>query len=571
MSNYELRSQLNSLEHQLANARRINVELNQELATINSGIARAERTLNDYCEQVQNSLSQSGGRLASSHHRIIDSISVQAEIDRLYEMDKRIELANKKIRALGNRKYYDFANYRTIRKIVQGIMDNLDLNMVSESAIYKAVEVQHLQTPDYWLTCVLIAIMAWKSDDRPLADRALAKAVQLDKKQTAVFLMLFNIRMNRNDAAIKWFELYRECEMTGSDRRTYLLVFSLLSRSINEEADERTRARFAEFISDTIRNCVRSEEYSEASIVRLITDNFKSMKTPFSAEYPLLRKYSANTDKLLYALKYAENNKSILEFILRTVNVTAQDKNRFIKEFIDELIQAPNDVEKATYEEIELNELIIRFSGDAERANAVFREELSRRENHIDLIKEMVYWIYDKENEEINPQMRCNMLVLAKNYHISAEEAYRQDYSRGFSPVQSVTINDYTAECDLSASENEMNRIAAFFGQQRDNELALIKDWYAYIWFAVGALAIVGGIMLHPLLFAATAGGAIGGVIVLLKNRFARKATRNKFSEKTRNTGNIMNELCEEFQRFVEQYKAADAYSERIIEELSKL
>jgi hypothetical protein len=39
------------------------------------------------------------------------------------------------------------------------MMDNLDLNMVKDSVIYKSVEKQHLLTPDYWLTSVLISIM----------------------------------------------------------------------------------------------------------------------------------------------------------------------------------------------------------------------------------------------------------------------------------------------------------------------------------------------------------------------------------------------------------------------------
>ena len=138
MTNNELRAQLNSLESQLSSARKLNGELSQELKTINKGIANAEKTLEEFCEKVEQSLTESRGKLVSSHQQAADSIRVQVEIDKLYEMNKRIELANKKIRALNNTKYYDFANYRTIRKIVQGIMDNLDLSMVSEGTIYKA-------------------------------------------------------------------------------------------------------------------------------------------------------------------------------------------------------------------------------------------------------------------------------------------------------------------------------------------------------------------------------------------------------------------------------------------------
>lgn len=104
---------------------------------------------------IRNALDNCNGSMHSSHQRVVDAIALQGEIERLYVRFKNVELANKKIRAANNKKYYDFANYRTVRKIVQGIMDNLDVQMVSDQAITKSVEVQHLQSPDYWLTCVL--------------------------------------------------------------------------------------------------------------------------------------------------------------------------------------------------------------------------------------------------------------------------------------------------------------------------------------------------------------------------------------------------------------------------------
>ena len=134
-----------------------------------------------------------------------------------------------------------FANYRTVRKIVQGMMDNLDVTMVSNKTITKSVEVQHLQTPDYWLTCVLISIMAWKNNDRELSDRALARAVRLDKKDSAIFYMLFNLRMGRDEAALKWFYTYQECDLKGSDQRTFLMLFSLVSKTLADNVDDSTK------------------------------------------------------------------------------------------------------------------------------------------------------------------------------------------------------------------------------------------------------------------------------------------------------------------------------------------
>lgn len=187
MSNYELQSRLNQLQSELRAAERYNAELRGELSTVEHGVSRAHKDLEDYNDKLRSTLDRCNGTMQYSHQRVIDAIEVQGEIERMYVRFKQVELANKKIREANNKKYYDFANYRTVRKIVQGIMDNLDVNMVSDKTITKSVEVQHLQTPDYWLTCVLISVMAWKNDDRELADRAMARAIKLDKKNSAVF------------------------------------------------------------------------------------------------------------------------------------------------------------------------------------------------------------------------------------------------------------------------------------------------------------------------------------------------------------------------------------------------
>lgn len=220
---------ISSLEAELNRQKAINRELRQELSEIEVGVSNGYRALEDCNNKICSTLNASTAKFEDSHQKGIAAIELQGEIDKMYVRFKQMELANKKIRECNNKKYYDFANYRTIRKLVQGMMDNLDVNMISDAVIYKSVEAQHLKTPDYWLTCVLIAIMAWKSDDRPLAERAIQRAIALDKKNSAIFFMLFNLRMQRDEAALKWFFTYQECPLKGSDQRNFLLLFALVS------------------------------------------------------------------------------------------------------------------------------------------------------------------------------------------------------------------------------------------------------------------------------------------------------------------------------------------------------
>ena len=319
MSNYDLKSKLNQLESQLRQAERVNAELRGELSTVERGVSRAHKELEDYNDRIRGALDNCNGTMTSSHQRVIDAIEVQGEIERMYVRFKQIELANKKIRAANNKKYYDFANYRTVRKIVQGIMDNLDVNMVSNKTITKSVEVQHLQTPDYWLTCVLISVMAWKNDDRELADRAIARAIKLDKKDSAIFYMLFNLRMGRDEAALKWFYTYQECDLKGSDQRTFLMLFSLVSKTLVENVEDSTKNEIFAFIKKVIDANMRASGYSEADIVNQILQYLNRMQPSDQLQYSMLRKYCTEFDQMSAVMMKAKNNIGILEFILKTV------------------------------------------------------------------------------------------------------------------------------------------------------------------------------------------------------------------------------------------------------------
>ena len=315
MSNYELQSRLNQLQSELRAAERYNAELRGELSTVEHGVSRAHKDLEDYNDKLRNTLDRCNGTMQSSHQRVIDAIEVQGEIERMYVRFKQVELANKKIREANNKKYYDFANYRTVRKIVQGIMDNLDVNMVSDKTITKSVEVQHLQTPDYWLTCVLISVMAWKNDDRELADRAMARAIKLDKKDSAIFYMLFNLRMGRDEAALKWFYTYQECEFKGSDQRTFLMLFSLVSKTLTENVAESTKNEIQAFIRKVINANMKASGYDEADIVAQIRRYFNRMQPSDQLEYSMLRKYCTGFNELSSIMMQASNNINILEFI----------------------------------------------------------------------------------------------------------------------------------------------------------------------------------------------------------------------------------------------------------------
>lgn len=571
MSNYALQNQLGSLESELRQLEQINNHLRGELSTVSGGVSRANSDLQNYNAALRNNLENCNNSIHSSHQRVVDSLALQGEIEKLYARFKQIELANKKIRECNNKKYYDFANYRTVRKIVQGIMDNLDVQMVSDKTIMKSVEVQHLQIPDYWLTCVLISIMAWRNDDRELADRATARAMKLDKKQSAVFYMLFNLRVKREKAALKWFYTYQECEFKGSDQRTFLMLFSMISKTLVHNVDEDTREEIFSFIKKVVDSNMRSSGYSEEGVIDAIKEYLKRMASLEQFEFSQLRKYCDNVQTISSILFLAKNNINILEFILKTLNVPEQEKNTFLKSYIDELILMPNLSEKEIYNEIDYNELIIKHEGLVSEAKEEFEAKQQRSEKELNLIQEMIDWIYERECKDINPQIKLNMFMITKKLHEKAIASYVEDYRSLKRTEYPVHIKEYNSNVNFDEEEGEYQKILNFYTEIRDAQIAQIKKWYAYVAFGLAAVAVPASYYAGLWLLIVSLAAVVYGIFSILNNKAQVKNLEKNCDENIKSVREIMGKIFSEFRGYTNLLDEYDGYYDRIKDEFAKI
>ena len=571
MSNTDLKNRLSQLKGRLHILESHNRKLRSDLSDIASTARSIRNTVEKYSSSVVGTLSNCDTRLHSAQQRLDDAVAVQGEIEHLYACYKQKELAYKRIREANNTKYYDFASYRTVRRIVQGIMDNLDLTMVCDAVIARSVERQHLMSPDYWLTCVLISIMAWKNDDRELADRAMERALYLDKKRSAVFYMLFNLRMKREEAAIKWFDTYQECEFTGADQRTFLMLFSLVSRSLSDTVAESTKSEIHAFIRKVVQANMASSGYSEEAAIEQIVGYFRRMKPSDPLEYGALRKYCSDFDDLTDIMMEAGNNLNILEFILRTTNVPPAQKNTFLKGFIDELIEAPNQTEQDVYESIAYNQTIIDCDGEIEQAKEVYAAAKARKERELDLVSEMIDWIYERNASEVNGQIRLSMFTLTKDLQEKAVDAHVEGYRSRIRSEHPVTIGEYSTTVDFDREEEEHRKIEAHFTAKRDEAMAAIKPTAAWVAFGVSAAAAVSAFVWSWALLAISLCGVGFGAITLLSNKNQLKKLELDCAIQIKSTEDIFRLLFAEYRQYLTEFEEYDDYYHRIQDAFSKI
>ena len=564
-----------SLEAEVARLRSINRELQGELQEIEYGASRSYQTLEDCNRDIQSTLSNSAQKLMDSHQKGIAAIEMQAEIDRMYVRFKQMELANKRIRDCNNKKYYDFGNYRTVRKLVQGMMDNLDVHMVSDRVIYKSVEAEHLKSPDYWLTCVLLAIMAWKNDDRELAERAIQIALKLDKKRSAVFFMLFNLRMDRDDAALKWFYTYQECPLKGSDQRTFLLLFTLMNKTVNssEHLSDASRREIREFVDKVIQSNMQSEGYSRENMVDRIERHYERLSSQSAVSYPLLQRHCGQFPALSAALQRARGNVEILAFLKKVIHTDTVTRNSFVKDFIDHLAEEPNEEEEQVYQDIRYNEMIIRYQGDVDKARQVFESTKQHDETDLNLVAEIIEWTFLNDDSEIDSQGRLSMLMLTKPLHEDAYDQYQNAYLSTEKNQLPLEIGEYRTQADLSSPvQQEKSKVAAFFEEKKAQGLAAIKNTGIILGLvlAVGAAAAAVAMQMWGLL-AVSAIGLGWALVTHLTNKSARGQLEMKCANDIQATMEVLSQIKEEHTAYLAELREFDRYADEIRAEYAQI
>ena len=547
MDNSGLREEVRSLQNTLLELERQNRELQSEIYSAVNGVNKAENDLAKYNKHIRDALDSATNSINNSTNRALSAYKLQGQIDQLYTRYKAIELANKNIRALNNKKYYDFNNYRVIRKIVKGIMDNLDLNMVSDLASYKSVERQHLITPDFWLTCALISIMAWKFDDKQLAERAVEQAYKFDKKNSSIFYMIFNLRMDRNDAAIKWFLEYQKCQLKGSDDHTFLMMFSLISKTLMDRVDDETSRMIEDYIHNQILDCADKDGFSEQDIIGLIKRKMVALIKKENYHFPTLSKYCTEYNTIQWMLKLSQNNNNILEFILQITNVPVTERNTYLKEYINELLELPNDVEKEVYEQIEYNELVIKCSGDISAAKRQFEEKKKNREDDINIIKSIISWVYDFTNEDINGQMKLNMFTLIKSFQEKAIHSYFEDYRNLNKKEYLIKVNDYSSNTNFEHDQIEKAKIEKFYAEKQAKELATIKNIGAYLSIGGGIICGIAAFFTSFLFFIGLAIGLIVGMGMIISNNKKKKIVIDNIQNQKTIVLEAWQQMCNEY------------------------
>lgn len=572
----QLRSAISDLQRECSQLERENSSMQREINAICSSAQSATCSLTRTYDASNRTLDGSTNIIEYADQTLQTISSEQDNIEVLYRGFKNIETANKRIRELNNKIYFEFANFRMVRKIVRAFIDNISLEMVTPELIYKSVEKEHLQSPDFWLSCSMLAIMHWKDDDQNASSRALEQAMKLDERQTVLFFLSFNLLLGRKDAALKWFACYQKLEKTGDDAEFILLL--LHATNLREDVNDALTKSIKAYLSEEYSKSATMND--RATIVEMVKEHLVQYNSSENFVFDYLRNYVKDYSTMSDVLSMAKDNAAILEFVERT-NCSSRGKGYiYIERFMSQLLDTPDKKERAYTDEIGYNETIIKCVGDLAQADEMYNKRHQHDVSPLNLMQECIGWLFGSQNSELSEVARSNMFLLCRDLIEEAAQKYFAEYRAELKDSHPVAIKDYSTEMNFKNKAAEIKKVEDFYSKKKTAQLATVKNTSIILCIVFAAICLIGGVasfvyngfiegnamlILMGFLLVMTVILALSAVVNLFRNKKKRKNIVETNDSNLLKAKEIVDNLFVEYGQYQSAYEDSDRLADEIV------
>jgi len=557
------------LENELASEIEKNKKYKEEAEAVRKSLLSAREQFAAFESAVEKTLDEAVVNFSSSQNKITLSSGAENEVGGLYEKYKNIELANKNIRILDNRLTEEYAVYTTVRRLVRGLIDNLDFPLITDVVIEKSVERSQLASPDYYLSAVLSAISAWIGDRRVRAEAAVSKALSLDKKSASLFFMLFNIGILRYESAQKWFDLYVSCDLIESDSDTFFMLLSFAGKTPNRLPEKNFYDYIFGYIKERTADDI-SRYTNNKDLISEITKHYETGRSEKVEGFGIIKEHIAQSSELFKVLSFAKNNINILDTYYKYLNTSKVNDEIMLRDYIDQLTDKPHPSEKHIYDEIAFNEKVIECEGDIERAKEEYTQGFNEMKNPLNCVGVMIRAFFFGKDGSIDGFTQNAVIRLTKELHLSALSEYAKSYRVPFQNKLELTIDDYSTVINTEKREIEYYKI--FDWCDRHKKAALQKGSFIFqIWgIIIAAVTVVAGIKLSPIAFTASAAALIFTVLGFLYRFSKRGKIKADCEIKEKYLKERLADVFDQYDKLREECVEYDKIHEKIVSEIIK-
>lgn len=288
---------------------------------------------------------------------------------------KNVQLAETRLVKVRQELENKYGHYEDVRRRAIGILQAVDTSLVRKDTIENASEEHLLAAPRYWLAPCLIALSAWLSDNKELAEKAVVEALRRDDEKTSLFFALVTRRGGRYLSSRSWLERYFGQQDPNELKREIVILIDGFSNGIfGPEA----RAKCGLLIKSWLDELSQKAGFIEAQRDQWKKALLSRTEKLDASKFPHLRKYSPTWPQLQQVLEGAQLHEIIFQyfnFILTQEIIPSKNLAFAVDQLLDILVREFDEEELPLRREERLNELIIKEDGDKNTARNLFANE----------------------------------------------------------------------------------------------------------------------------------------------------------------------------------------------------
>jgi hypothetical protein len=466
----------------------------------------------------------------------------------------------------------NFGFHAEVRRSATGILQATDLAIVRRETLRSSSEELMIRTPDYWLAPALVALSSWISDQRGLAEKALAEAMRRDDTKTSLFMTLVCRRLGRQDSARSWLARYFSLQDPFKlDREAVIMLDALASGVFGASSKSQTLAGIDGWLTE-IQNRIGVVEAER----KRWNEAFVAMTPVVShADYPTIAAYSETWPAVAMGLAAVRRNGYVRDNIAQIFDgeiVTSPKLFARVDGLIERLVTSFDSAELPLRSEMRRLELIVEESGDRRAAEERYASETAAyaaATNFVSLLTSTARGIGVGETSRATQRLAFALSIPWMS------EAYDDVVaaSRAQQPASiALTIDDWSDATTDGANEAALvESLERHIGTHERAEIAAlggISFWWPSIVVALflGASFYLGrGVLIFALLFA-----IVQGVFFALQFSKAT-AIRAKYARRKEQEVRIVEKFCAEVVDLREEVRREDAVANDVRERLQTI
>ena len=473
-----------------------------------------------------------------------------------------------------------YGQYNRVRKTTTDILHEDDLETVRRAAVTDAGESVMIETPGYWLAPCLAALAAWINDQPELAEKAVKEAVRRNDEKTSLFFALVCRSAGRGDAGLKWVQRYLGNQKAEDlNRNTVIILEAYASGLFGADSEGVVSTIITEWLDNLVKNKGFAEQQRDQWSRTLI----EKKKKYDTGSYSYLPKYSSTWPLLVQVMEGAELHAIIVDYFMDIFEkeVSAKELKEQLDKILESLVSDFEEEETSLYKQEKLNELIIEYDGDRQRAMMNTQMEEKPSEERRDFAQLVTDSAIRPEISQANSSAQKASIALTKDW---IKDAYSDITEKNRKAVPSdirLEIGTFSAVTrDGTNGQVLEQEMRSHFEAEKKDELAKnvltsgdTYSMYAGILISASGIGMLAAGFTYPGLIAIIAG--IGIIIRYFSKKKnveqARQKIMDDYASLTEENLKILRALLAEVYDFRDEFSEKDAVYDEVIEFLDQI